>query len=793
MLTPTIRRARLILLTMALVGAGCGGESATHNANADTAISDTAISDTAQVADAADTSTDGAAVVDASDNDADGANDASAVADAAPPFDCPGSCNVFAVCGVAFPHSLCMELCTGADSAAPAQKCLSTQADCDGLTNCMSTASQPAKKPLRTFDDGNEGYGYRDLAGDFTVETLLGPWNFKAHYDGNDSYVFLTVGAGLYTLTGGGDYLTWVWNSANQNDIKQLMAWSPPNVHYFFAAYRDADGTDNSAKYIKQMHALFEPHLAKLKPLERMAWRSRLHFVTTLLPWAKYPDESKAGWLGAFTKKTPRVAFAIDRFQRLRQVGLLRIVGNDSKAFVHHLAWEARYYNYEFKRAEQHPETGDVKIVTVYDAKTVNGETFEFDLPPAAELAQYDSLEVDIAQMCKNHDDTNCFEWDYNAHLQVIERHADPSGDETIEASCNPAVAGVVEQAEVLGACKLAGEVTGTTCKAHCDCEAVHGVGATCVGYKPAQKAVAKVAADTKACECISPRQENVARERTCTWLKAEVADAAGYCQLAGKNTYCQACTTDADCGGEKDACKAAKVAQTASSGWSKCGCKTQFIQRWITSYHREGRWIADSARARYYLANGGKVRFNFKGSYPYVTTMKLRYLKKNVLPPIGLQHLFSGGGYGADYNDKYLPISVTIPKTAKKVEIGVEATGHGFGSGPNCAEFCDHTHHFTVKSSKGEKTWVHDNPWIGNNYGCAEQVDDGAVPNQFGTWYLGRGGWCPGMDVKVVTWDITDQVSPGETVTISYKSLFAGQPMGAGGNINLDSWVVFR
>ena len=97
------------------------------------------------------------------------------------------------------------------------------------------------------------------------------------------------------------------------------------------------------------------------------------------------------------------------------------------------------------------------------------------------------------------------------------------------------------------------------------------------------------------------------------------------------------------------------------------------------------------------------------------------------------------------------------------------------------------------MKSAKGEKTWIKEHNWVGNNYGCAEQVDEGTVPNQFGTWYFGRGGWCPGKNVNVVAWDITDQVAPGEVVTISYKSLFNGKPEGAGGNIRLDSWVLFR
>ena len=775
------------LLAPALLLSACGNDDDAGSTDTATAADTASVTDTGSATDTAtDTAADTAAPTD------------TGPADAGPPFDCKAGCDTFKVCGEAFPTGLCEELCGSAEVGNVAQKCLMTVGDCDGLINCMSTAAEPARKPLRSFDDGKQGYGYRQLAGDFTVPTLRGDWTFSKHYDGHSSYIFLTVGKGLYTLQGGGDYMTKVWSSPTEKDIQDWMSWSAPGAHYFFATYRDADGTDNSAKYIEQMKKLWDKRFAKLKPLARLRWRNRLHFVSKPLPYAKYPDGGAYGWLGSFTKKSPRVAFAIDRFQRLRQTGLLRVVGNNSKFYVHHLAWEGRYYDYEWERAIKHPEPGaagapDMKVVTLYDSKTIKNETFDFDMPDEKELSKYDSVEVDFAQMCKNSDDTNCFEWDYHSHLRVVERPATEQDDKTQPAACQIAVGEVKEQAEVLGACQLAGKATDTTCKAHCDCEAIHGVGSTCKGYKAARKAVAKVAADTKDCSCLTPRQEKVARKRTCTWLTKPVVEKAGYCQLDGKNNFCKACKSDADCGGKKGSCKGAKTAVKGEAGFSKCGCGRNFIQRWITTYHREGRWITDSPRARHYLGKGGKVRFEFKGSYPYITTLKFRFLNKGVGAPIGVQHLFGGGAYGANYNAKYKPISVTVPKDAKKVVLAVEATGHGMGGADNCAEFCDHTHHFTVKSAAGDKTYSKNNKWVGQFYGCAHQVDEGTVPNQFGTWYLGRGGWCPGKDVRVQTWDITDRVKPGETFTVSYKSLFKGKEAGGGGRIDMDSWVLFR
>ena len=148
--------------------------------------------------------------------------------------------------------------------------------------------------------------------------------------------------------------------------------------------------------------------------------------------------------------------------------------------------------------------------------------------------------------------------------------------------------------------------------------------------------------------------------------------------------------------------------------------------------------------------------------------------------------------------NDKYEPLEVEIPGDTQSVELVAYITGHGWGAEKaNCAEFCNHTHHFTVNGDE----FMHDQPWVGNNYGCAMQVADGVVPNQYGTWTLGRAGWCPGLDVKPFVADVTSSVTPGETATLSYQGLFNGadyqpEPSGSGkgfgANVWMNSWLVF-
>ena len=92
------------------------------------------------------------------------------------------------------------------------------------------------------------------------------------------------------------------------------------------------------------------------------------------------------------------------------------------------------------------------------------------------------------------------------------------------------------------------------------------------------------------------------------------------------------------------------------------------------------------------------------------------------------------------------------------------------------------------------------EHPLAGVVDGCIQQIEQGTVPNQFGTWPFGRGGWCPGKQVDPWVVDITDAVVPGETTTVTYQGLFegdtyvpesSGSGSGFGANINMRSHLV--
>ncbi len=216
--------------------------------------------------------------------------------------------------------------------------------------------------------------------------------------------------------------------------------------------------------------------------------------------------------------------------------------------------------------------------------------------------------------------------------------------------------------------------------------------------------------------------------------------------------------------------------------------CNIEF-GRWITTYHREGRWVHDVSSLLPLLGEGGERRFEFYSTQLYNVSLSLRFSNQTkAARPMETVALFTGGDFSAAYNDKYDPISIDIPADAVKVELASVISGHGMSEPGNCAEFCNTTHHFFVNGHE----YMRDFPYIGDDEGCMKQVAVGAVPNQYGTWWYGRSGWCPGMEVPVEVFDITDQVTLGASNNFDYQGFYNDAPYtGSGANIRLQSWLV--
>jgi hypothetical protein len=216
-------------------------------------------------------------------------------------------------------------------------------------------------------------------------------------------------------------------------------------------------------------------------------------------------------------------------------------------------------------------------------------------------------------------------------------------------------------------------------------------------------------------------------------------------------------------------------------------------LGRFITTYHREARWVADVTPMMAHLLQGGTRRFKWEWApewnvQPTETRLSLRFTDQGKgYRPRAVTRVATGGSLGSTYNDGRVPVDVPVSATAAKVELWALITGHG-ASTNQCAEFCDHEHEFTV----GAATHLASFPEAGTELGCIDMIEDQMTPNQSGTWWYGRGGWCPGAPVLPFSADVTAEVAPGGTATVGYRGLYDGDTAPDGsGDIVLNAWLV--
>ena len=228
--------------------------------------------------------------------------------------------------------------------------------------------------------------------------------------------------------------------------------------------------------------------------------------------------------------------------------------------------------------------------------------------------------------------------------------------------------------------------------------------------------------------------------------------------------------------------------------------CGTEFM-RWITTYGREGRWLTDISPYLFMLEDDETRRFRYKGANKGDMTIKFLFSNWGSGERAhDATFAFTGGEFDGTYNNesRYLrSLNFTVPEDTTRVEIVATITGHGFQKdNANCAEFCDHEHHYYIDNHHAYE-W---HPIVASSTGCENEIVNGVVANQYGSWPYGRAGWCAGQDVKQWSHDISSWVDHnGQTNERTYRGLFNGQeyiPTGesskGGRNIVAQIWVVF-
>lgn len=236
-------------------------------------------------------------------------------------------------------------------------------------------------------------------------------------------------------------------------------------------------------------------------------------------------------------------------------------------------------------------------------------------------------------------------------------------------------------------------------------------------------------------------------------------------------------------------------------------------IGRWMTAFgRREGRWLSDvtplaallrpRGGAAAHSPTDGSFMCNFtaytapwegnQGDIPWVADLSLRFTPttKNKAPAPrrivqpweglttetgGISQVFRWVQFNQSYASYFPTFKFRAPGKGARTRLVAVITGHG-NDDNSCGEFCATKHVFTV-NGKAEYSKPQLLPNTDTALGCAERVDTGVTPNEYGTWLYGRDGWCNGRNVEVWSVDVTEDLTPNRTNTLDYKGLWCPAP----------------
>ncbi len=100
----------------------------------------------------------------------------------------------------------------------------------------------------------------------------------------------------------------------------------------------------------------------------------------------------------------------------------------------------------------------------------------------------------------------------------------------------------------------------------------------------------------------------------------------------------------------------------------------------------------------------------------------------------------------------------VEVQEGETTFRLKTRASGHGFGTGNNCAEFCNNIHSVDVN---GQTQW---------SWQIMQECADNPLYPQGGTWIYDRAGWCPGDKVTTQDFELTPLVQGMDEFTVDYN-----------------------
>lgn len=143
---------------------------------------------------------------------------------------------------------------------------------------------------------------------------------------------------------------------------------------------------------------------------------------------------------------------------------------------------------------------------------------------------------------------------------------------------------------------------------------------------------------------------------------------------------------------------------------------------------------------------------------------LDLKFLFIEGTPPREVKRVdaFWKGSYNLNtFDENVTEHSFTPEEGEETFRLKTRASGHGFGQGNNCAEFCFNTHTVEVN---GTPQW---------SWEIMQECADNPLHPQGGTWIYDRAGWCPGDVVTTQDFELTPLVSNDAPFTVDYDITF--------------------
>ena len=117
----------------------------------------------------------------------------------------------------------------------------------------------------------------------------------------------------------------------------------------------------------------------------------------------------------------------------------------------------------------------------------------------------------------------------------------------------------------------------------------------------------------------------------------------------------------------------------------------------------------------------------------------------------------WKGLHYLSNWDNTILPHTYVPEEGEAQWRLKTRASGHDFGQGNNCAEFCYNTHSVSVD---GQLEW---------SWEIMQECADNPLYPQGGTWIYDRAGWCPGAPVTTQDFELTPLVANQDSFTVEY------------------------